>query len=92
MRFSARTWAILSALLFVAAILLWRKGNEIEARKRLNARAVAKTNAPSKQGATFDPFSTKTGLQLGSLTLDPLKAEAIKGGKADAAEIKKRFP
>ena len=92
MRFSARTWAILSALLFVAAILLWRKGNEIEARKRLNAPAVAKTNAPSKQGATFDPFSTKTGLQLASLTLDPLKAEAIKGGKADAAEIKKRFP
>ncbi len=58
MRFSPRTWSLLSLLLFVAAILFWLKGNEYEARKKKARPAVAQTNAPGQ--ARLDLFSTRT--------------------------------
>src|SRR5688572_10878740 len=89
MRFSARTWSVVSLLLFVAAILFWRKGNEIEARKRL-LEEKPPTNQVSKPAA-FEPMSTR-GTQLATLSLEPLKADSLQNGKAQADQIKKRYP
>ena len=58
MRFSARTWGLLSLLLFVAAAFFWLKGNEHEARKRLAPPAAVNTNAQ------IELFSTRSATAL----------------------------
>src|SRR5687768_16871482 len=98
MRFSARTWALLSVLLFIAAAFFWLKGNEHEARKRLAPPTVVSTNAPS---GSIDLLSTRTpGVQLATLhsnaatstNLHPITADAINNGEVDSEEIRKRYP
>lgn len=88
MRFSARTWSLLSLLLFVAAAFFWLKGNEYQARKNLAPRSVAGTNA-----AALQLFSTQAaGAPLASLTSPPIAADSLQNGKPAAEAIKKRFP
>src|SRR5947209_18734666 len=59
MRFSPKTWSLLSVLLFVAAILFWLKGNEYEARRRKakQSQSLTTTNAP-RPVSQFTPVST----------------------------------
>lgn len=97
MRFSARTWSLLSLLLFVAAAFFWLKGNEHEARRKSAAPAVVTTNAST---SSLDLFSTKTAGQLATLAgnspawngVKPVRAEAIKDGEVEPEEVRKRFP
>ena len=91
MRFSARAWSLLSLLLFVAAILFWRKGNEIEARRRLMKQQAEPTNAVTKPAAMFEPVSTR-GVQLATLSVAPIQASSLHNGKLQADQMKKRFP
>ena len=71
MRFTPRTWSLLSLMLFVAAVFFWLKGNEYEeARKRKLAPPVV-TNTPAR-AAGLSLFSTQTnGVQLAQLSTDP---------------------
>ncbi|HEX7862015.1 MAG TPA: S8 family serine peptidase [Verrucomicrobiae bacterium] len=98
MRFSARTWSLLSVLLFVAAAFFWLKGNEIEARKRSAPKAVATTNPPT---SALDLFSTRSGIaQLAKLStaaeaFSPaeITADSIQpGGEVEPEAIRKRYP
>lgn len=45
MRFSPRTWALLSVMLFVAAAFFWLKGNEYEARRPAAPAAIVTNKA-----------------------------------------------
>lgn len=70
MRFSPRTWSLLSLLLFIAAAFFWLKGNEYEARKRQHAPAPAPSveSGTNNSGAKVDLLSTKTaGVTLARL-------------------------
>src|SRR5205085_10563842 len=71
MRFSPRTWSLLSLLLFVAAIFFWLKGNEYEEARRKKAAPPAVTNAPAR-AAGLNLLSTATqGVQLAQLSSNP---------------------
>lgn len=59
MRFSSRTWFLLSALLFVAAVWFWLRGNE-EVAKRDAARKSA-----SGQGTNLPQFKSAGAVQPG---------------------------
>ena len=62
MRFTPRTWALLSLTLFVAAILFWLKGNEVAERQRLEAPAAG------KQDRALDLMTPATaGVRLAAL-------------------------
>src|SRR5215204_3507465 len=102
MRFSARTWSLLSLLLFVAAAFFWLKGNEYEARKRLAPPMAIKTNA---QLGSIELFSTRSATaQLATLSsggqsaqsgiaLNPLNKDSItENGQVDPQAVEKRFP
>lgn len=100
MRFSARTWSLLSLLLFVAAAFFWLKGNEYEARKKLAPPTVANTNAKT---TSIDLFSTRSAVgQLAKLNttgaanagagMEPITADVIRNGEVMAEEIRKRYP
>jgi len=102
MRFSARTWALLSLLLFVAAAFFWLKGNEYEARKRGAPPVVAATNGAK---TSIDLFSTRSAMgQLASLNstanananpkarLEPITADAVHNGEVDPEAVRKRYP
>src|SRR5687767_3970266 len=104
-RFSARTWSLLSLLLFVAAAFFWLKGNEYEARKRLAPPVAVKTNA---QVGAIELFSTRSATaQLASLSsgaqstqparngtaLTPLSKDSInENGQINPEAVEKRFP
>src|SRR5688572_3395098 len=102
MRFSARTWSLLSLLLFVAAAFFWLKGNEYEARKRLAPPVAVKTNA---QVGSMELFSTRSAtVQLATLSnggqsapggtaQSPINAASINdNGQVDSQAVEKRFP
>lgn len=73
MRFTPRTWSLLSVMLFTAAVFFWLKGNEVRDRQ-LKSRAAA-TNS---QGAALELYSTQsvgTGIsQLGGKSTVPAGA------------------
>lgn len=57
MRFSPRTWSLLSVLLFIAAAFFWLKGNEVEAQRRLRAPASpAGAPAPATNANSAGPI------------------------------------
>lgn len=67
MRFSPRTWGLLSLALFAAAILCWLKGNQYEAERRLRQPA-AGTNT-NQVGRTVHLLTPQAaGLPLASLS------------------------
>ncbi|MGZ8939505.1 MAG: S8 family serine peptidase, partial [Limisphaerales bacterium] len=102
MRFSARTWSLLSLLLFVAAAFFWLKGNEHEARKRLAPPPLASTNAGTNARTNpVDLISTRSAIgQLASLSPavtgtqspNPITDDIIQHGEADPDAVEKRFP
>ena len=58
MRFSSRTWSLLSLMLFIAAAYFWLKGNELQERRRkARQNVVAETNSKT---AGIDLLSPKT--------------------------------
>src|SRR5687768_2937702 len=97
MRFSARTWSLLSLLLFVAAVFFWLKGNELEARKRLAPPVVVSSNTPK---TSIDLFSTRTTSQLASLTRSAdsnaasgqITEASLTEGQVDQDAIDKKYP
>jgi len=51
MRFSSRTWSLLSLMLFVAAAYFWLKGNELQERRRkARENSLSLTNSKTSAG------------------------------------------
>ncbi len=79
MRFSPRTWSLLSVMLFVAAVFFWLKGNEYEERRKKTAPPAHATNSPGHV-ASLNLLSTQNA-QLAQLTApsqnSPAEDEAV---------------
>ncbi len=68
MRFSPKTWSLLSLLLFAGAIFFWLKGNEYEERRRKTHPATVVTNTPGDV-QNFNSVTTQSsGIPLAQLS------------------------
>lgn len=82
MRFSPRTWSLISALLFAGAIFFWMKGDEVVARRRQ-----AQPPAPATNKAT-SAASPRVPLPLLTSMADAAVADASQGN----AFVSNKFP
>lgn len=96
MRFSPRTWSLLSLMLFVAAAFFWLKGNEYQARKKKAQPAAVATNTATSR---LDLYSTRfSGVPLAQLNTAPaitpavLTPSSLKNGRPDQEQIDKLYP
>lgn len=81
MRFTPRTWSLLSIMLFVAAVFFWLKGNEVRDQRRQGAPPPAATNGGGAPMTLLTPGSA--GLPLAAL--DPSRVSGSAGALASAA-------
>jgi len=85
MRFSARTWSLLSLLLFIAAAFFWLKGNEYETRRKQRL-APARTNEAAAQPTGQINFLSTKSVNLARL------APAVAAQSGGIIETNQAYP
>ena len=91
MRFSPRTWSLLSLLLFVAAAFFWLKGNEaIEKERRERGLPPVVRTPASNATSQLNLFSTRNSGALAQLaTLAP---EDLENGAPSEEQLDRLHP